>query len=207
LVAAGLFGYAFFWEASLHADHLKTFKESEVLKEAVAEVASKAASADNLAVSADGLVVTDNRTRLVWQRDGSGMRTGCSGCGKELWRGRFSLCGGMTDADTCTWTEAKAYCAAVTIGGVSGWRLPTLTELQSLLYPAPGPKIDQAAFPNTPADGFWTSSPYDDLSGDAWSSYVHLFRGDPFPAWGVYFGKGDSGGYLVSGYHRVRCVR
>ena len=97
-------------------------------------------------VSADGLTVTDTITGLVWQSDGSSTRTGCSGIGDEV----------------CTWAEAKAYCAGLTLDGLSGWRLPALMELTTIVdLTRTSPSIDPTAFPNTPGGGgpFWTSSP------------------------------------------------
>ena len=69
-------------------------------------------------VSADGLTVTDTITGLVWQRDGSDTRAGCITDGSNL---------------TCTWTEAKAYCASLALGGVSDWRLPGMKELLTIV--------------------------------------------------------------------------
>lgn len=127
-------------------------------------------------VSADGLTVTDTSTGLVWQRDGAGSRPSC------------------LDSPNCTWAEAKTYCAGLTLDG-SGWRLPTLTELQSIVdstVTSP-PTINQTAFPNTPDDGFWTSSPYVGLSGYAWC---------------VYFFSVHSYNFVVVGSDNwVRCVR
>lgn len=63
--------------------------------------------------------------------------------------------------------EAAAYCARVTLGRHTVWRLPTAQELMSIeLHPAgliggPStcvPAIDQTAFPDTPAADFWTST-------------------------------------------------
>ena len=127
------------------------------------------------AVSGDGLTVTDTITYLVWQRDGSGTRAGCSGSGNL----------------TCAWNEAKAYCAGLTLGGVSGWRLPAWMELLTIVdMTTSNPSIDATAFPNTPAEDFWTSSPLVGYPGVAW--YVSF-------KYGFY----DNGG---TGY-RVRCVR
>jgi len=129
-------------------------------------------------VSADGLTVTDMITGLVWQRDGSGTRAGC-----------------ITDSSnlTCTWAEAKAYCGSLTLGGVSGWRLPAVMELSTIVdIPPARPAIDPTAFPNTPAGGFWTSSPDSGSSGNAWC--VGFAKGGSFSDDGV----GTSG---------VRCVR
>ena len=59
----------------------------------------------------------------------------------------------------------------------------------------PGPTIDATAFPNTPntpANWFWTSTPYAASSGDAW---------------GVDFYYGFSESYATSSTGYVRCVR
>jgi hypothetical protein len=67
------------------------------------------------------------------------------------------------------WEDAVQYCASLTLEGMSGFRLPTPAELQGIRYRPGGlfgeprthhycvPSIDQAAFPETPADEFWTS--------------------------------------------------
>ena len=90
-------------------------------------------------VGADGLTVTDTITGLVWQRDGSGARSGCGGSGNL----------------TCTSAEAKAYCASLTLSGQSVWRLPGVMELVTLVdFTAENPTIDQTVFPNTPSDYF-----------------------------------------------------
>ena len=133
-------------------------------------------SADGL-ISADGLTVTDKKTGLVWQHDGSGTRTGCSG----------------EDKLTCTWNEAMAYCAALTLGSLSDWRLPTKAELGSIVDRArKNPSINPIAFSTTPAEWFWTSSPHDGSSGFVWV---------------VDFYDGDSNVNAVGNHDRVRCVR
>lgn len=122
-------------------------------------------------------------TGLVWQRDGSGARAGCSG-GVD----------GGTDSLTCTWAEAQGYCAALVLGGVSGWRLPARMELLTIVdFTVTNPSIDLAAFPNTPAYSFWTSSPYAGSSGQAWCFDFSYGEGSVFN--GVQYGNG------------VRCVR
>jgi len=124
-------------------------------------------------------MVQDTLTQIVWQRDGSGTRAGCSGSGQL----------------TCTWAEAQAYCSGLTLGGYSDWRLPTVKELSSIVdftVASPGPTIDQTAFPSTPATWFWTSSPYAGSSGDAWYVYFNL-------GYSLYNDVGNG--------NRVRCVR
>jgi len=88
-----------------------------------------------------------------------------------------------------SWDEAIAYC--VGLGG--GWRLPSLTELQTIIddgriYPA----IDVVTFPDTPKVVFWTSTPRADDPGTAW--YVDFF-----------YGATDAD--IISRAYAVRCVR
>jgi Protein of unknown function (DUF1566) len=76
------------------------------------------------------------------------------------------------DGKQYTWDDAKAYCA----GMGAGWRVPSLTELQTIVddvteYPA----IDPVVFPDTPHDDFWTSTPDPSGIGAAW--YVDFFYG------------------------------
>jgi hypothetical protein len=131
-------------------------------------------------ISADGLTVTDATTGLLWQRDGAGTRAGCSG----------------TDNLTCTWAEAKAYCASLSLAGVSGWRLPAMMELATILdVTADSPAIDGTAFPDTPSDVFWTSSP---------RPQAEVTRGQ---AWVVQFDQGSTAFVGISRAFRVRCVR
>ena len=107
-------------------------------------------------VSCDGLTVTDSSTGLVWQRNGSGIRAGCTGNSDGHSGGNL----------TCTWPEAMTYCAQLYLDG-SGWRLPTLTELQSILDKSITPAtINLWAFPSTPAFAFWTSS---EAGDNAWA--------------------------------------
>ena len=93
-----------------------------------------------------------------------------------------------------TWANAKTYCAGVgaSLGG-TGWRLPTLKELQTIVdYSQSNPSIDSTAFPSTPGNVFWSSSPLAGSSSNAWS---------------VDFGYGYTGNVVVSNPRYVRCVR
>ena len=115
-----------------------------------------------------GRLVTDTLTGLVWQQQAS------------------------TDM---TWTAAQSYCSAAG----SGFRLSTLKELESIvdLTATSAPTINRTAFPNTPVDWYWTSSPYtaaDDGYGYAW--YVYFSDGVP---------SSSSEGSGTT--NRVRCVR
>jgi hypothetical protein len=114
--------------------------------------------------------VTDNQTGLTWQR--------------------------QDDGTPKTWQEAIDYCAALSLGGSSNWRLPNRHELQSIVdYTTLNPAIDTAIFPGAASDGYWSSSTY---------------AGSTYYAWHVSFAYGwvsyeDKTDYPYSVY--ARCVR
>ena len=111
--------------------------------------------------------VLDTKTALTWQRN--------------------------VVATTYTWAGAATYCQNFNLGGMV-WRLPTVKELQSLvdIRAVSPPAIDTVAFPNTPANYFWSSSPY-----AANTSF----------AWVVDFNGGDTTTNNVPPSYQVRCVR
>jgi hypothetical protein len=97
-------------------------------------------------------VVIDRVTGLSWQRD--------------------------VDPASYLPPDAAALCAGLSLGGAA-WRLPTLIELLSIVdFTRSSPSIDPDAFPATPGDSFWTSTPVvgaDGPSGQAW--YVGFTTG------------------------------
>ncbi len=108
------------------------------------------------AVSADGTVVTDLVTALVWQR--------------QIFASPCPLDG----AGVCTWSDAQGYCASLNtsaLGGIaSGWRLPSLVELFSIVnYGDGSPTLDTAIFPATPTTVFWANTPNASNAAQAWS--------------------------------------
>ncbi|MEO6418578.1 MAG: DUF1566 domain-containing protein [Polyangiaceae bacterium] len=80
--------------------------------------------------------------------------------GGKLWQ-RF------VDPVTRSQPDAAAYCSSLSVDGRAGWRLPSVNELSTIRY-KPGliqanetaclPAIDQSAFPDTPANRFWTAT-------------------------------------------------
>lgn len=95
-------------------------------------------------ISANGEEVADSATGLVWRRCVEGMQwdgTRCAGSPKYF-----------------MWYEALQYAG----GGRTGWRVPNIKELSSLVDTdaAGGLALDASAFPDTPNEQFWTSSPY-----------------------------------------------
>jgi Protein of unknown function (DUF1566) len=90
---------------------------------------------------------------------------------------------------------AASYCSSLTLAG-GGWRLPSLKELLTLVdfcAPQPGPTIDKAVFPNTPAEWLWSSSTSPGLTQFDWG--VDFYSGTAHPA------------HWISGGCPVRCVR
>jgi hypothetical protein len=113
-------------------------------------------------LQADG-TVSDQATGLTWQ--------------------------GKVDPGSYSWGDALKYCASLG----AGWRAPSLTEVQTIIDDGKeDPAVDATAFPDTPVDDFWTSSPH---------------AGDPTAAWYVDFFYGASDSNAADRLFRVRCVR
>ena len=99
-----------------------------------------------------GSEVKDKQTGLVWQR--------CSL--SQIWDG--ASCTGS--ASQMNWPSALQ--TAANLG--SGWRVPNIKELDSLVELACyGPSINKAIFPNVPNSRYWSSSPDLQDGYDAWS--------------------------------------
>ncbi|NDY90071.1 Lcl C-terminal domain-containing protein [Ideonella livida] len=126
-------------------------------------------------VSPDGTEIADSLTRLAWRRCAEG----------QQW-----------DGGTCTGTAAKFNHeqALAHAGTQTGWRLPNVKELASLVdHNRSVPAINTAIFPATPSLWFWSSSPR---------------VGYPDAVWGVNFSDGivfEVGRDYSSGH--VRLVR
>jgi hypothetical protein len=99
----------------------------------------------------------------------------------------------------CPLTDAETYCSTLTLGG-SGWRLPTLAELFSIVEMGTAPMIDKAAFPGAASDQCWSSSPAPPVGGNNGQGwwFVDFTFGDTQYAY-------DHNGIYYS--HGVRCVR
>lgn len=99
----------------------------------------------------NGAVVTDKVTGLLWARCSLG----------QTWTG--SICTGV--ASTFTHEQALQYAQVQ-----SGWRLPNVKELSSLVdRGCLSLAIDPVAFPGTPPASYWSSSPDAADSTIAWS--------------------------------------
>ena len=90
----------------------------------------------------NGTEVKDTQTNLIWQRCSLGQTWNGAGC--------------ISDAVRYQWVDALQ--AAKNIG--SGWRVPNIKELDSLIEQACySPSINEVFFPNTQS-GYWSSSPF-----------------------------------------------
>jgi hypothetical protein len=104
--------------------------------------------------SAAGDEVTDSKTSLIWRRCSEG----------QTWSG--STCTGTA----ATYTHEQALAQAQSQAGTAGWRLPNVKELTSIADKAlVNPAIDSTAFPATPSNWYWSSTPYAGSSSDAWN--------------------------------------
>lgn len=101
-----------------------------------------------------------------------------------------------TQTGGCSWEAAVAYCKSLHYGGFdSGWRLPEITELLSLVHrgvSTSGPAINDRIFPNVNQDAYWANT---------------LYAGNQSPAWVVRFHDGSSDFYGPGNLGGARCVR
>jgi len=121
---------------------------------------------DRLPYKVAGGTVVDPNTHLTWQQ--------------------------AVDSQVRTWEQATVYCAALTLAG-GGWRLPTMSELQSLIDErVTDPSIDAVAFSGTPSEGFWAGTPLAEM---------------PPYRWFVSFDRGIAYNAVPEHLYNVRCVR
>lgn len=102
---------------------------------------------------------------------------------------------------TINWVNGSAYCDNLTLGGITRWRIPTLDELDSLVLKAGFlmgcgaayccPALDEAAFPNSQPDQYWTT-----MDGSGGSKVLVNFND----------GRSNYKDDPVSGSHYLRCV-
>ncbi len=106
-----------------------------------------------------GQAVFDHTTRLIWERSPL--------------------------ATEVTWTTATTRCALKTVGGRTGWRLPSFIELMTLVEPSPQQTaILPSLPPNHPFQGvkagaYWTTDAPSSDPGQAYT--VDLFHADVSP--------------------------
>ena len=106
--------------------------------------------------TADGELVTDGATGLVWQRYLPAVYDGCTCTYGDAGREAVG-CGDVGEA--CMRSEAIRYCASLALEG-GDWRLPSMEELAALIDNSrtTPPLIDLDLFPGSPSARFWSSS-------------------------------------------------
>jgi formylglycine-generating enzyme required for sulfatase activity len=89
-------------------------------------------------------VVTDNSTSLVWQGCAAGLTGSACDTGSAV---------------TYFGQNTLKYCEGLSWGNQADWRLPSVTELDSLVDSRrANPAIDTTAFLGTPSNTFWSST-------------------------------------------------
>ncbi|MBW0434374.1 DUF1566 domain-containing protein [Leptospira yasudae] len=129
--------------------------------------------------------IVDQRSGLVWQKCPNGQGTAGN---------QYTDCAVGT-AVTSDWSNALAYCNALNLNGITGWRLPSVKELVSLVdYSRPAPPFSNAVFfPNAGAS-YWTSTTHPSGTNKDQGYYVS-------------FGVGTYDTIVKTTLLGVRCVR
>jgi hypothetical protein len=128
-----------------------------------AQPSSASAPAGRYAI-ANG-TVQDTQTKLTWQQ--------------------------VISTSLYTWADANTYCAGLSLDG-TGWRVPAIGELQTIVDDSTNPSVDGAVFPMTPSEYFWSSS---------------VVVEDPSRAWTAFFANGSTYSFVMTKPRNVRCVR
>ncbi len=137
-------------------------------------------------------IVTDELTSLMWQDNEAIVNV------TKPWLEtvNYTMCLNDTNLSGCYDTSgdtATSYCSKLSLGGYTDWRLPTLTELESIVdYSKYGPAIDTIYFNNISSNLYWSSSTFEGRKYNAW--IVYFYNGK------VYRTRKDDNLY-------VRCVR
>ena len=116
-------------------------------------------------------IVSDSRTGLAWQDD---------------------YADNGNAVKQAIWTDALAYCEALTLGTHNDWRLPNFSELYGIADRTTFNPAMNATFTNVISNYYWSSTTYASNT-----SY----------AWVVFFNDGDDSNFAKSYSLYVRCVR
>ncbi|MBA5249060.1 MAG: DUF1566 domain-containing protein [Gammaproteobacteria bacterium] len=107
----------------------------------------------------DGTIL-DKSTDLIWKKCAEGLSGNDCATGVAI---------------TANWQQALQQANNSTFAGKSDWRLPNIKELSSLVRRnCYNPTINEALFPNTAANYFWSSSPSAEDSAFTWMFYFSI---------------------------------
>jgi hypothetical protein len=132
----------------------------------------KLPAAQRFVIVLDGEAVLDKETGLVWEKS--------------------------PDTTKRTWLNAITHCYLKNVGGRSGWRLPTIEELASLIDTTrSNPALPTGhPFLNVQSDFYWSSTPLADNTVNAWGVTLSLGlvgfanKSTTFYVWPVRGGQG-----------------
>ncbi len=109
----------------------------------------------------NGEAVSDHETGLVWEKS--------------------------PQAGIARWSAARRLCAEKSVGGQKGWRLPSLSELRSLVdssIPPPGPTLSPGhPFRTVQSAVYWSETRVGDNPLGAWAVHFGLGGGSVFINW------------------------
>jgi len=169
--------------------------------------------------STTGDVVDDTVTGLTW--------TKCTADGLKSMKSADD-CSGSSNIEM-SWNDAYTTCDSLSYAGYDDWRLPSLSELFTLLSFAGSPFIDTAVFPDTsvvqltsPAihePAYWTSTSRIFLRSDSYDvtdySWVVYFNMGPYTIFGKFqitnfvekMHYDSASGSITPAMEFTRCVR
>lgn len=131
---------------------------------------------ENTFSQSDSFSVVDNTTGLIWQKCSAGLSN--NDCQVGI-------------ATSYLWENAINFCENLSISNKK-WRLPNVTELQSLLsYSKASTPFISTIFPNTQSTQYWTST---SNQSNAISAFL------------TYFNTGDMANLVKTNARPVRCV-
>lgn len=107
--------------------------------------------------------VTDLRSSLIWAKCTIGQTYTLSS----------NSCSGSGAINYATWGDALADASSYSINNITGWRLPNIKELGSLVdRSCAEPSINRTLFPNTVSSVYYSSTPFKGSATGA--EYNHL---------------------------------
>ncbi|MEP3428021.1 MAG: DUF1566 domain-containing protein [Roseibium sp.] len=151
---------------------------------------------------ADGKIVFDNNTKLMWEQD-INFRSKKLVPPKGDWMPQDVFYPKEIEPRRRPYQEAVQYCKSLELGGYKDWRLPTNKEAHTIAhYAAARPTIHEKYF-----SGVYPGlAGYGDRGkGGMWSGPVS--PNHPNSAWHLGFIDGHMMGYPRGGYKTTRCVR